>query len=61
LVLGLLNPGLLLLHCHLLTLERKALLLSSVCSFSLLLLLLLSASASAHGSILVLLLKINGP
>jgi hypothetical protein len=57
----LLGVHLLLLHGHLLTLERNALLLSLGCSFSLLLLLALSSSSSTHESILVLLLKINGP
>jgi hypothetical protein len=60
-VLGLLDVHLLLLHGHLLTLKRKALLLGSSCNLSLFLLLPLGPSSSTHGSVLVLLLKINGP
>jgi hypothetical protein len=57
----LLGVHLLLLHGHLLALERKALLLGLGRSFSLLLLLALATTSCAHGSTLVLLLKINGP
>jgi hypothetical protein len=60
LVLGPLSSSRFLLHRHLLTLERKALLLSGSRSLSLLLLLALGPS-STHGSVLALLLKINGP
>ena len=58
-VLGLLEICLLLLHGHLLALQRKALLLGLGSCFSLS--LLGSSTSSTHGSVLVLLLKINGP
>ena len=59
LVLGPLSSRLLLLHGHLFALERHALFLSPSCSLSLS--SLSSASSSTHESVLVLLLKINGP
>jgi hypothetical protein len=60
LVLGPLSSHLLLLHGHLFALERHALLLSPSCSLSLSS-LSSASSSSTHESVLVLLLKINGP
>jgi hypothetical protein len=57
LVLGLLSSHLLLLHGHLLLLEPEALLLS--CNLSAV--VRRSSTTTAHESVLVLLLKINGP